>query len=196
MVDIEPFPLWRESHYMSEEDIKSPFYGKEYNDLVTENTVYNYYLHPRWDFFGSETLYAKILYADYDKGTSVIELIGEWNDAIGNDVMHLKRNVIEKMLDEGISKFVLILENVLNFHTSDDEYYAEWEEECQDAVNGGWIVMLNTYDHVFDELKALRMDSYVSYGRDFNSLNWRQHTPKQLIKAVENLLSQGVRRLR
>ena len=196
MVDIEPFPLWQHSHYISEEDTHSPFYGRAYNDFVTENMVYNYYIHPRWDFFGSETLYAKILYADYDKGTAIIEFIGEWNDAINNDVMHLKRNVIEKMLDEGISKFVLILENVLNFHSSDDEYYAEWAEECQDALDGGWIVMLNIFDHVFDELKGVHLDNYVAFGRDFNDINWRQHSPKQLIKAVEALIQSGTRRVK
>ena len=51
MVDIEPFQLWQDSHYISEEDTHSPFYGKEYNDYVVENMVYNYYIHPRWDFF-------------------------------------------------------------------------------------------------------------------------------------------------
>jgi hypothetical protein len=196
MVDIEPFPLWRDSHYISEDDRRSPFYGRAYNDFVTENRVYNYYIHPRWDFFGSETLYAKILFVDYDKGTAIIEFIGEWNDAINNDIMHLKRNVLEKLLDEGISKYVLILENVLNFHTSDDEYYAEWAEECQDAFDGGWIVMLNTYDHVFDELHGMRLDNYVAFGRDFNGLNWRQHTPKQLIKAVEGLVANATRRIK
>jgi hypothetical protein len=196
MVDIEPFPLWRDSHYISEEDRHSPFYGRAYNDFVTENMVYNYYIHPRWDFFGSETLYAKILFADYDKGTAILEFIGEWNDAINNDIMHLKRNVIEKMLDEGISKFVLILENVLNFHSSDDEYYAEWAEECQDALDGGWIVMLNTYDHVYDELHGVRLDNYVAFGRYFNDINWRQHSPKQLVKAVEGLMESGTKRVR
>ena len=196
MVDIEPFQLWQDSHYISEEDTHSPFYGKEYNDYVVENMVYNYYIHPRWDFFGSETLYAKILFADYENGAAIIEFIGEWNDAIENDIMHLKRQVIEKMLDEGISKFVLILENVLNFHSSDDEYYAEWAEECQDALDGGWIAMLNTYDHVIDELKGAHLDNYVSFGQDFNGINWRQQTPQYLIKGVEGLVTSGTRRIK
>ncbi len=196
MVDIEPFSLWRESHYISEEDDHSPFFGKAYNDFTTENTVYNYYLHPRWDFFGSETLYVKILYADYDNGTAILEFIGEWNDAIGNDIMHLKRNVIEKLLDEGISKYVLIVENVLNFHTSDDEYYAEWAEENQDSFNGGWIAMINAYDHVVNELHDLRLDNYVSFGHDFNGVNWRQLPPNLVIQSVERLMKSGVRRIK
>ena len=122
MIDIEPFYKWREEYYISEDDNHSPFHGKTYSDFTTENTVYNYYLHPHWDYFGSETLYLKILYADYERGEAIIEFIGEWNDAIGNDVMHLKRNVIESLIDNGISKFVLIVENVLNFHGDEDDY--------------------------------------------------------------------------
>lgn len=196
MVDIEPFYKWREQFYISEEDNYSPFYGRTYSDFTTENMVYNYYLHPQWDFFGSETLYAKILFADYDKGAAIIEFIGEWNDAIGNDIMHLKRNVIEMLIDKGISKFVLILENVLNFHGDDDDYYAEWAEEVQDSFNGGWIAFLNTYDHVAEEMQQTRLDQYVYFGMAYNGLNWRQLTPHNVIKSVEALVNSGVRRLK
>lgn len=196
MIDIEPFYKWREQYYISEEDNHSPFYKKEYSDFESENVVYNYLLHPHWDFFGSETLYAKILYADYENGGAIIEFIGEWNDAIGNDVMHLKRNVIEPLIDNGISKFVLIVENVLNFHGSDDEYYAEWAEEAQDSFNGGWIAFLNTYDHVWDEMKHTRLDHYTHFGMDYNGLNWRMHSPQNVLKSVELLVKGGVRRLR
>lgn len=196
MVDIEPFYKWREQFYISEEDNHSPFYGRTYSDFTTENMVYNYYLHPQWDFFGSETLYAKILFADYDKGAAIIEFIGEWNDAIGNDIMHLKRNVIEMLIDNGISKFVLILENVLNFHGDDDDYYAEWAEEVQDSFNGGWIALLNTYDHVAEEMHQTRLDSYLYFGMAYNGLNWRQLAPNNVVKSVEALVNGGVRRLK
>lgn len=195
MIDIEPFYKWREEYYISEEDNLSPFYGKEYSNFVTENVVYNYLLHPQWDFFGSETLYAKILYADYDNGGAIIEFIGEWNDAIGNDVMHLKRNIIEPLIDNGISKFVLILENVLNFHGSDDEYYAEWAEEAQDSFNGGWIAFLNTFDHVSDEMTHTHLDRYAYFGMEYNGLNWRMHSPKNVLKSVEMLVKGGIRRI-
>ncbi len=43
---------------------------------------------------GSETLYLKILFVDYDERYAIIELIGEWNDAINNDIMLLKRDIV------------------------------------------------------------------------------------------------------
>jgi hypothetical protein len=43
-------------------------------------------------------------------------MMGEWNDCINNDIMFLKRDVIEPMLENGSVKFILVGENVLNFH--------------------------------------------------------------------------------
>jgi len=45
--------------------------------------------------------------------------------------MHLKRNVIDVLVGERINKFILIGENVLNFHGSDDSYYEEWFEDAR-----------------------------------------------------------------
>jgi hypothetical protein len=45
----------------------------------------------------------KVLYADYEKGYTIIEFIGEWNDAINNDIMMLKREILELMIDNGIN---------------------------------------------------------------------------------------------
>jgi hypothetical protein len=195
MVDIEPFYRWRDEFYTSEEDERSPFYGRTYNDMVAENTIYNYYIHPRWDYFDCETLYTKILSADYESGVAIMEFIGEWNDALHNDIMHLKRNVIEKMLDSGISKFILIMENVLNFHGDGDDYYAEWAEECQDSFNGGWIVFLNTFQHVEEEMHSTRIDDYAHFGMDFNEINWRMQNPQTLALLVERLMKSGTRRV-
>jgi hypothetical protein len=95
-------------------------------------TVYNYYIHPQWDDFGSRTLYLKVLQANYEEHYVIIELIGEWNDAIENDIMELKREVADKFMKEGITKFILISENVFNFHSGDKDYYQEWYEEVSD----------------------------------------------------------------
>ena len=84
---------------------------------------------------GSTTLFVKILFADYEERFAILEFIGEWNDTLFNDVMTLKRNVIEPLLSEGIERFILIGENVLNFHASDDCYYEEWFDE-QTAMGG------------------------------------------------------------
>ena len=96
MHSIEPYYKWRE-FYRSDKDPASPFYGEEYSEFHFTNHIYNFAIHPQWDNFGSETLLLKILYVDYDRGYTIIELIGEWNDAINND--------IKKLLDSGKIKF-------------------------------------------------------------------------------------------
>ena len=115
MHDIEPFYKWRDD-YNSAEDDRSPFYGKEYSEFEFSETIYNFYIHPQWDFFGSPTLYLKIIYVDYDKNFAIIEFIGEWNDCITNDIMFLKREIIELLVAQDINKFILLGENILNFH--------------------------------------------------------------------------------
>lgn len=139
MQDIEPYYNWRHL-YMAEEDPQSPFYGRIYSEFEFSHTIYNYYIHPQWDEFGSRTLYMKILYADYELNFAIIELIGEWNDAIENDIMTLRREITDNMYKDGITKFILVAENVLNFHSSDDSYYEEWYEQLED--DGGWVVII------------------------------------------------------
>lgn len=190
MHQIEPYHNWNQ-YYDSSEDPNSPFYGKEYNyDLYSEN-IYGYYIDPAWDFFGSETLYMKILYANYDEGFIIMEFIGEWNDALHNDIMHLKRNIIEHVMDTGINKFILIGENVLNFHGSDDSYYEEWFEEVEDSYScpgPGWIVGLNFRDFVEDEMAAYDIDQYINFGGHLRIINWRTLTPSNLFGLISQLL--------
>ena len=130
MHEIEPYYKWRDD-YIASEDEYSPFYATEYNEFEFDKQIYNYLLHPQWDSFGSNTLYLKVLFVDYDRNYAIIEFIGEWNDAINNDIMLMKRELIDLMVDNGINKFVLIGENVLNFHSSDDCYYEEWFQEVE-----------------------------------------------------------------
>src|SRR6476620_8632276 len=125
MHDIEHFYNWRHI-YVSEEDERSPFFQRQYSEFEFSQTVYNYYIHPQWDEFGSRTLYMKILFVDYELNYAIIELLGEWNDAVENDIMHMKRGIMDRMIAKGIYKFILIAENVLNFHSSDTDYYEEW----------------------------------------------------------------------
>jgi hypothetical protein len=183
MHDIEPFYNWRHI-YTSEEDERSPFYGRVYSEFEFTQTIYNYYIHPQWDDFGSRTLYLKVLIADYSEKYAVIELIGEWNDAIENDIMTLKRDVIEKFEDEGIYKFILISENVLNFHSSDKEYYEEWYEEVSDE--NGWIVILNMPEATQYDFKKAKLNRYIElYELD----NWRTYKPFHLFKKIDNELA-------
>ncbi|MBX7203692.1 MAG: hypothetical protein K1X77_11525 [Bacteroidia bacterium] len=183
MHDIEPFFNWRD-FYVSSDDPRSPFFEREYSESEYNNQIYNFYLHPQWDYFGSETMYLKALYVDYEQGFAVIELIGEWNDAIGNDIMFLKRDVIDPMLAEGIRHFVLIGDNVLNFHNSDDCYYEEWFDELDD----GWIIALNFREHVVNEFVASGLDQYILFSDKVNQLNWRSFQPGHLFDIFTALM--------
>lgn len=184
MQDIEPFYNWREL-YIASEDERSPFYGAVYSEFEFTNTVYNYFIHPQWDEFGSNTLYIKILFADYEKHFAVIEFIGEWNDALYNDIMFLKREVVEELEQSGISKFILIGENVLNFHGSDDSYYEEWFDD----VGDGWIAAINFRPHVMWEMQQFNIDSYFVTGGELDDFNWRLSNPYDLFAKVEKVIS-------
>ena len=192
MHDIEPYYKWRD-RYSSERDDKSPFYGRVYSEFTYTNKIYNYFIHPQWDDFGSQTLYLKIIFVDYLEGFAMIELIGEWNDCLHNDIMYLKREVIDRMLKQGIHKYILFCSNVLNFHGSDDAYYEEWSEDVQDE--GGWVCFVNTLDHVYEEMQSTRLHYYVNLGVNYNHVNWRGKKPMDIFNAVENVLFNGQRQL-
>ena len=179
MHDIEPFYNWRHI-YTSEEDERSPFYGRSYSEFEYSQTIYNYYIHPQWDDFGSRTLYLKVIMADYDEHYAVIELIGEWNDAIENDIMQLKREVADSMMAEGITKFILIAENVLNFHSGDKDYYQEWFEEVTDA--DGWLVCLNMPEQTQHDFKKAKLGYYIEL---MELPNWRTYKPFHLFKKID-----------
>ena len=185
MHDIEPHFQWRDQ-YIASEDQQSPFHGRVYNEFQFTQKIYNYYIHPQWDHFGSQTLYMKILFADYEEGFVIMELIGEWNDAIANDVMFLKREVVDILMQSHINKFILICENVLNFHSSDDCYYEEWYDDIKDE--GGWITLLNTLDHVAEEMKDARLDHFMNFGPHFNQLNWRAQKPQVVCRLVDAMV--------
>ena len=184
MQHIEPYFNWQEL-YVAAEDGYSPFHGATYNEFEYSNTVYNFYIHPQWDSFGSTTLYLKILFVDYERGFCVIEFIGEWNDALYNDIMFLKREVIEPMIEKGIDKFILIGENVLNFHGSDDCYYEEWFQEVED----GWIATINFLPHVLKEMHRFNLDFYLISGGELDELNWRLFNPLELLNRVERVIT-------
>lgn len=192
MHDIEPYYHWRD-RYIASEDERSPFFGREYSEFTYTHRIYNYLIHPQWDEFGSPTLYMKVLYVDYDDGYALIELMGEWNDCIQNDIMHLKRNVADLMMEEGINRFVLICENVLNFHGSDDCYYEEWYEEV--AENEGWIALVNTLRHVESEIRDTRLEYFIDVGGPFNDIIWRNTKPKAVVKMIDQLHGRPVRAL-
>jgi hypothetical protein len=183
--DLAPYHRWQD-YYDAARDKKSPFYGRVYDEFNYTQKIYNHYIHPHWDEFGSQTLYLKILFADYEEGFAIFELIGEWNDCLYNDVMFLKRDVADELIKHGIHKFVIIAENVLNFHASDDCYYEEWYDDVKD--DDGWICLLNLFPHVEEEMNDARLGYYMSFGKRLNEVNWRVLTPKGLVQKVEDLM--------
>ncbi len=187
MQDIEPYYNWRH-FYIASEDERSPFYGREYSEFEYTHAIYNYLIHPQWDDIDSPTLYIKILFVDYDDKFAIIELMGEWNDAINNDIMLLKRDIIEKIMEYGVNKFILIGENILNFHASDDCYYQEWFEEVED----GWIAFLNFRKHVLDEFQSAGIDYYILQGGKLNDVAWRTSSPQLLFEKVEYFVQKRI----
>jgi hypothetical protein len=193
MHDIEPHHLWRDT-YTAETDSQSPFYGRHYSEFEFSQQLYNFYLHPQWDEFGSSTLYSKLLYVDYDEQCALIELIGEWNDVLHNDIMHLKHNLIDHLFDKGINKFVFFCEHVLNFHADfDDDYYAEWSEEVTE--DGGWITFINTRQHVMEEMQAARVHRYAHFGEEYNNIHWRTQKPLVVFQIIDGMVNGRVKRL-
>ncbi|MBK8519134.1 MAG: hypothetical protein IPL55_23465 [Saprospiraceae bacterium] len=186
MHDIEPWWGWRDE-YMSETDQNSPFYRRTYNEFNFTNKIYNYYIHPQWDFFGSETLYVKILYINYKKHYALIELIGEWNDCIGNDIMFLKRELSDELIKKGIFRFAIFCDNVLNFHGDDDSYYEEWYDDIKEE--NGWICLINSFDHVSEEMDKYRLYYYMLYGEIYNDINWRNQKPAYIVQSIEESIN-------
>ena len=184
MHTLEPFYQWLHI-YKSEDDSRSPFYKQHHSELYYTNTIYGHYIHPQWDNCGTETLYLKVLNADYDRGYIILELIGEWNDCINNDIMFLKRDVIDIFVNEGITKFIILGEYILNFHASGDEYYEEWFQDVED----GWIAFVNFREHVLDEFSKYKIDYFVNYGGELDALDWRKGTPISIYKTVLEVLT-------
>ncbi|MBC8344467.1 MAG: hypothetical protein H8E61_10845 [Bacteroidetes bacterium] len=183
MHHIEPYYLWRD-YYEAEKDEQSPFFEREYDEFKFTHSIYNYVIHPQWDYIGSDTLFIKILYVDYSDGYAIIEMIGEWNDCINNDIMFLKRDVLDHLIHLQINKFIMIAENVLNFHFDIDDYYAEIYEDVED----GWAAVLNLQEHVEQEFQLHNMHYYLNFGEKLNIINWRVLKPSDLFHEIKRII--------
>lgn len=177
MHHIEPFRLWRDAYRM-EEDARFAFLS-EFNE--GSHSVYNYALHPDWVSFGSATLYTNILFVDYARQHAIIELIGEWNDTLENDIMFFKTHIIDPLTEAGITHFVVITENVLNVHRSEVDYYEAWAEHI--AEKQGRITFLNMRAHNLAEWAPLRLERFILFK---NIDHWRRLSPKELLKQLQN----------
>ena len=184
MHTLEPYWHWREK-YTAESDELSPFYGREYSEMYYSSVIYDHYIHPQWDFIESPTLFIKIIFSDYEEGFSIIEMMGEWNDVVTNDIMLFKSEVIDVLIAEGINKFVLIGENVLNIHIDDDVYYEEWFSELDSE---GWIVPINFREHVLLEMEENNVLNFFETNELFDDLQWRKLSPEKLVDLIEEVL--------
>jgi hypothetical protein len=182
MHDIEPTFIW-ENYYQAHKDKKSPFFGNSYSNSY-ESTIYGYYIDPRWDFIGSETIYCKLLIVNYDLEYAIIELFGEWNDTLHNDIMWLKREVIDTLTQEGIKKFILLGENIFQFHGGETDYYEEWFEDIED----GWIAAVNFPEFILNEFQKYRLDYYINFGGTLQIENWRTLKPEIFFELVNSLV--------
>ncbi|HNA57721.1 MAG TPA: hypothetical protein PLJ43_06350 [Chitinophagales bacterium] len=102
--------------------------------------------------------------------------------------MFLKRDVIDELKYAGIHKFILIGENVLNFHGGDEDYYEEWFDEIED----GWVACLNFREHVEAEMISAHIDRYFLIGAPFNDINWRKYKPQALAFLVEQYMQKKI----
>lgn len=182
MHELEPFEGWL-SIYDANQDERLPFFGETHDHY--DLAFYNHLLHPEWDFIGSETLFVKVLFAQYEESTAIIELIGEWNDSLHNDSMHLKRNLIDILLQEGIKKFVLLGENVLNFHGGEDDYYQEWFEELEEE---GWIIAIGFRPYIHKEWEKYGINAYFNWGGPMEINGWRTLNPRQVMEKLDDLM--------
>jgi len=98
--------------------------------------------------------------------------------------MYLKRDVIEVLMENGVDKFILIGENVMNFHYSDDSYYEEWVDELEE----GWIVAIGFLQHVCREFRHCGLDRYLQMDSYLDSLPWRILPPMVLFRLVDDLM--------
>jgi hypothetical protein len=96
---------------------------------------------------------------------------------------------LERFADESVDKFILIAENVLNFHSDGADYYEELSQELQES--GGWAVCLNMPMQSENEFKQAGHHHFIEL---FNIPEWRSYRPFHLLRKVESLL--GPRLLR
>jgi len=183
MQELEPFFYWRHK-YIASEDPRSPLFEHFNSEVFYTHTIYNHVIHPQWDYFGSSTLFLKILYCNYENEYVIIEFLGEWNDCISNDIMFLKRDIVDPMIAEGIKKFILIGENILIFHPESDDYYQEWFDDIED----GWIAAINFRPHVKDDFNQANIDYYICFSEETSDMPWRTYSPEQLYNNIDKMM--------
>jgi hypothetical protein len=76
---------------------------------------------------------------------------------------------------------MLIAENVLNFHSSSDDYYEEWREQVTDK--GGWVAIIDMPEQTQYDFKKARLTNYITL-LDFPQ--WRTLKPEAVFQQADN----------
>ncbi len=182
---IEPFNGWWHL-YNHELDKRSPFHGVEHSLFEYNRHIYTFEANPLWDTIESENLLVKILFADYESGYAIIELLGEWNDLQLNDFRLLREHCLDLMFECGITQFILVCENVFNAYLGPDDYY----EEFFDYIEDGWLVLFRAREAVLAEFSRYGLDRYVFWSPQLEMMNWRKLKPDQLHEVVQQSINQ------
>jgi hypothetical protein len=95
--------------------------------------------------------------------------------------MTLRRDVTDLLYKKGITHFILIAENVLNFHSSDDSYYEDWGEQVSDS--GGWVVILDMPGQSQYDFVNARLNNYIEL-IDFPQ--WRTLKPELVFEQIDD----------
>jgi hypothetical protein len=82
-----------------------------------------------------------------------------------------------------LTKFIFIAENVLNFHSSDNEYYREWQEEVSEEA--GWITILNMPAATQQDFLRKRLQYYMEL---IDLPEWRSYKPYHLFKKIDTAM--------
>jgi hypothetical protein len=96
--------------------------------------------------------------------------------------------VAEDMMSCGVNKFIIIGENVLNFHHSDDCYYEEWFDDVED----GWIALVNFHDHVLVEMEKAHIDHYFLMQGELEEIEWRTLSPTLFFERIDSLVQRRI----
>jgi hypothetical protein len=97
----------------------------------------------------------------------------------------LKREVLDKLMAEGIIKFILIAENVFNFHSGDKDYYEELYEELSDE--DGWAVLVNFHPAAQHDFLLRKLNRYIEL---MEISAWRTYKPEHFFQFIDQKLSQ------
>ena len=97
--------------------------------------------------------------------------------------MTFRRDITDMLFKKGINKFILIAENVLNFHSSNDDYYEEWKEQLQE--DNGWVVIINMPEQSQYDFIRSRLIHYIEL---VDLPQWRTLKPEMVFQEVENIM--------